>query len=124
MGEYGIVDVWSESKNVFELMRPAWQEHGTCRGEGTDIFFHERYLHAVREAKKLCDICVVRQSCLDFAIENDCVGVWGGLTTVERRHEIRRLRRSGKYVKSKPKKRYASRIDGGEVLPKPRSSKS
>ena len=77
MSEYGIVDVWSESKNVFELLRPEWQKHGTCRGEGTDIFFHERYQHAIREAKKLCDICVVRQSCLDFAIKNDCVGVWG-----------------------------------------------
>jgi len=53
MSEYGIVDVWSESKNVFELLRPEWQQYGTCRGEGTDIFFHERYLHAVREAKKL-----------------------------------------------------------------------
>jgi WhiB family transcriptional regulator, redox-sensing transcriptional regulator len=123
MSEYGIVDVWSESKNVFELIRPAWQQHGTCRGEGTDIFFHERYLHAVREAKKLCDICVVRQSCLDFAIKNDCVGVWGGLTTVERRNEIRRRRRDGTYVKSAKKKRYASRIAGGEVLPRPRPSK-
>lgn len=124
MGEYGIVDVWSESKNVFELLRPEWQQYGTCRGEGTDIFFHERYLHAVREAKKLCDICVVRQSCLDFAIKNDCVGVWGGLTTVERRNEIRRRRRSGDYVKSTKKKRYARRIDGGEVLPRPRTSES
>ena len=67
MTEYGVVDVWSESKSVFELLRPAWQQHGTCRGEGTDIFFHERYQHAVREAKKLCDICVVRESCLDQA---------------------------------------------------------
>ena len=123
MSEYGIVDVWSESKNVFELLRPDWQQYGTCRGEGTDIFFHERYLHAVREAKKLCDICVVRQKCLDFAIKNDCVGVWGGLTTVERRNETRRRRRDGTHVKSTTKKRYARRIASGEVLPRPRPSK-
>ena len=124
MTEYGVVDVWSESKSVFELLRPAWQQHGTCRGEGTDIFFHERYAHAVREAKKLCDICVVRESCLDFAIKNDCVGVWGGMTTVERRHKIRLMRRSGEYVESKQKKRYARRIDGGEVLERPRPPES
>ncbi|NDG20123.1 MAG: WhiB family transcriptional regulator, partial [Betaproteobacteria bacterium] len=86
-------------------------------------FFHERYQHAIREAKKLCDICVVRQKCLDYAIDNDCVGVWGGLTTVERRNQIRLRRRAGDNGKPKQKKRYARRISGGEVLPRSRSSK-
>ena len=122
MSENRIIDVWSESKNVFELLRPDWQQHGTCRGEGTDIFFHERYLHAVREAKKLCDICVVRESCLDFAIKNDCVGVWGGMTTVERRHKIRLMRSAGEYVQSKQKKRYARRIVGSEIPERERPS--
>jgi len=122
MTEYGVVDVWSESKSVFELLRPAWQQYGTCRGEGTDIFFHERYQHAIREAKKLCDICVVRESCLDFAIKNDCVGVWGGMTTAERRQKIRLMRRLGEYVEHKPKKRYARRIVCGEVPERERPS--
>ncbi len=123
MTEYGIVDVWSESKGVFELLRPDWQKYGTCRGEGTDIFFHERYSHAVREAKKLCDICVVRQKCLDFAIDNDCVGVWGGLTTVERKNQKRLRRRSGENVKHAKTQRHSRRTDGREVLPRPRTSK-
>lgn len=117
MSEYGVVDVWSENKNIFELLRPDWQQYGTCRGEGTDIFFHERYSHAVREAKKLCDICVVREKCLDFAYKYEVVGVWGGTTTVERKRHIRLQRYLGlPDGKLKQRQRHARRIDGGEMV--------
>jgi len=109
-----IIDTWSESRGFFELVRPDWHRYATCLGEGTDIFFHERYTHAVKEAKKLCAICVVRQNCLDFAIRNECVGVWGGMTTQERKVHIRNQRR----INGPPKqsKRYARRIRGRQIL--------
>jgi hypothetical protein len=45
----------------------------------------------LREAKKLCDGCPVREECLEFAMEgNEQFGVYGGLSVRERRKERRR----------------------------------
>ena len=112
---------WSENTNVFESMRPAWQDRSNCKDVGIDIFFHERYQHAIREAKKLCAECEVSEECLSFAIENDCVGIWGGLTTVERRRHIR-VERLNKNGKQKQKQRYASRIVSSEMVERERLS--
>lgn len=86
MTDFSIVDQWSENDNVFDLKKPDWHKYAKCKDEavGLDIFFHERYHHAIREAKKLCAICPVRQACLKFAFKTDAVGIWGGYTTTER----------------------------------------
>jgi hypothetical protein len=39
----------------------------------------------VRRAKKICKDCPVKQECLEYAIATDCVGIWGGMDTNERR---------------------------------------
>lgn len=39
----------------------------------------------IRQAKSYCAECPVTQQCLSYAIQNDCVGVWGGMDTNERR---------------------------------------
>lgn len=74
------------------LGRPAWQEHAACRGIGTDLFFppHGDPNHRWKEAKKICEGCLVRAECLEFGLM-DRVGVWGGMTEKERRAE--RIRR-------------------------------
>jgi WhiB family redox-sensing transcriptional regulator len=83
-------DHWSEGTNVFNLERPWWMDRAACKAEGTDVFFHERYRHAVRVAKSICASCTVRMHCLRFALANDEVGIWGGLTTSERRAYARK----------------------------------
>ena len=83
-------DHWSEGANVFNLERPEWMARAACRTEGTDVFFHERYRHAVKVAKFICAGCVVQPDCLRFAIDNEEVGIWGGLTTSERRAYARK----------------------------------
>jgi WhiB family redox-sensing transcriptional regulator len=46
----------------------------------------------ISEAKTVCDECIVRAKCLDFALEtNQDWGIWGGKSEDERR-DIRRLR--------------------------------
>ena len=46
----------------------------------------------ISEAKVVCDECVVRDKCLDFALEtNQDWGIWGGMSEDERR-DIRRRR--------------------------------
>ena len=50
---------------------------------------------AAEDAKAICELCPVREACLEYAIsarEKD--GVWGGLTARERRRVIRQRRRS------------------------------
>ncbi|NBQ97706.1 MAG: WhiB family transcriptional regulator [Microbacteriaceae bacterium] len=102
-------------------MRPKWQDRSNCKDVGTDIFFHERYHHAVREAKTLCKACPVQQDCLEYAIVNECVGIWGGLTTVERRRHIR-IEGRLKNGQQKQKQRYARRIVSGEMVERERPS--
>lgn len=70
-----------------------WQEEGACRGVPSELFFppveHEAY-----EAKTVCATCSVRGQCLEFAlVANERFGIWGGLTTQERRALVARRRR-------------------------------
>ena len=67
----------------------AWQDQANCLGVDPDLFFPERGA-STREAKEVCRGCVVRNDCLEFALENgEKFGIWGGLSERERR----RLRR-------------------------------
>ena len=68
-----------------------WQDHANCLGVDPDLFFPERGA-STREAKEVCRGCVVRDDCLEFALQNgEKFGIWGGLSERERRR-IRRQR--------------------------------
>lgn len=68
-----------------------WTEHAACRGLNPELFFPERGA-STREAKEVCRGCVVREQCLEFALQNgEKFGIWGGLSERERRR-IRRQR--------------------------------
>jgi hypothetical protein len=64
-----------------------WMKRARCRGVGTEAFFVERgAMHRAQEAVKLyCSLCVVRTSCLNFALDNNCKGLWGGVSEKNRR---------------------------------------
>lgn len=68
-----------------------WQEYANCLGVDPDLFFPERGA-STREAKEVCRGCVVRDQCLEFALNNsEKFGIWGGMSERERRR-IRRAR--------------------------------
>jgi len=68
-----------------------WQDRANCLGVDPDLFFPERGA-STREAKEVCRGCVVREECLEFALQNgEKFGIWGGLSERERRR-IRRQR--------------------------------
>jgi WhiB family redox-sensing transcriptional regulator len=68
-----------------------WQDDANCLGVDPDLFFPERGA-STREAKEVCRGCVVREECLEFALQNgEKFGIWGGLSERERRR-IRRQR--------------------------------
>ena len=69
----------------------SWQLEANCLGVDPDLFFPERGA-STKEAKAVCKGCVVREDCLEFALQNgEKFGIWGGLSERERRR-IRRQR--------------------------------
>ena len=68
-----------------------WADRARCRGMDPEAFFG-RNLTEARDAIKTCERCDVRQSCLDYAVDEGIeIGVWGGLTERQRRAYVRQL---------------------------------
>jgi hypothetical protein len=60
---------------------------GACTEPGTDpeLFFDEINSGRIEQAKAICQSCLVRNYCLEWAVEHDeKFGIWGGLTRLER----------------------------------------
>jgi hypothetical protein len=86
----------SEVSELFH--RPEWFERAACRGYADEhggpardaVFFSARG-QSTKPAVAICADCPVRQDCLDHALAaNVKHGIWGGLSTRERK----RLRRA------------------------------
>jgi WhiB family redox-sensing transcriptional regulator len=83
--------MWDDLRDALRVDQLAWQDKANCKGANADLFFPERGA-STRTAKSICRECVVRQECLDFAIETgEKFGIWGGLSERERR-KVRRER--------------------------------
>lgn len=75
-----------------QIERGEWQQHASCRFEPPATFFPENGV-GVEVAKKICASCVVREQCLEYAIDNRIDhGVWGGTSERQRRQIIKRRR--------------------------------
>lgn len=77
-----------------------WMRLGSCREADPFLFFGPDFERQPEreareaEAKAMCACCLVRLSCLDFAVTTgQKAGVWGGLSEDERAAERRRRRR-------------------------------
>ena len=101
-------------ENIIPKDYPDFEEHGAppCSESFPDAFFTEeisqsqinigtdnvrlttwaRYRYE-REAKAICAECPYKTACLEYAIKNSEMGIWGGTTELERRRlrEIRTL---------------------------------
>lgn len=89
-------------EEYFERLRSEpWRDLAACRGK-QKVFFKEQvkpggYVYA--EAKKICNDCVVKKECLDFALANhERYGCWGGMTYHERQEEARQRKGSASWV--------------------------
>lgn len=72
----------------------AWAERANCRGMNPDLFFPvQGDVEGSRRARRVCYACEVRAECLDYATTG-CVnlGIWGGMTEMERANERRQRR--------------------------------
>jgi len=73
-----------------------WLDSALCLQFDGDMWFPEKGASPA-PAKLLCGRCDVRAECLEYALEtNEEFGIWGGLSTAERRtlRRRRRLRRT------------------------------
>ena len=71
-----------------------WRDVAACRDTDPDLFFPVGTTGAavdqIAAAKAVCDSCLGKEACLQFAIENNQdSGVWGG-TSEEERRKLRR----------------------------------
>ena len=71
--------------------RLTWQSKAACVEVDPALFFPERGGGGSRMAKAICERCSVRARCLDWALEFEEFGVFGG-TTPEERKQLRRQR--------------------------------
>lgn len=68
-----------------------WYSDARCRQISGESFFPGKG-GSTKLAQKVCAQCVVREQCLQFAIDHNITdGVWGGLTPADRQKE--RVRR-------------------------------
>ncbi len=75
-------------------MSATWRKHAACRGIDPDVFYPVSDEEA-DEAKSICDLCAVRESCLEHALASrEREGIWGGTTELERRRIHRQRRKS------------------------------
>ncbi len=68
-----------------------WREYAYCKGTDPGLFYPITNKQQA-EVAKVCGHCVVRNECLEYALENKEYGVWGG-TTERQRRDINKDRR-------------------------------
>jgi WhiB family redox-sensing transcriptional regulator len=79
----------------------SWQMLSNCLGVDPDLFFPERGA-STKDAKAVCQGCIVREDCLEYALTNrEKFGIWGGLSERERRR-IRRERAQARTMTAQP----------------------
>lgn len=62
-----------------------WRHESACRDADPELFITNN-VPSIQAAKAICRQCVVREDCLNWAIENgQTSGTWGGYSEKDRR---------------------------------------
>jgi WhiB family redox-sensing transcriptional regulator len=77
-----------------------WRHHSACRDEDPELFFPEvKHGEPVARPKRICQRCPVSSDCLAWALSTrQEFGVWGGMSSGERRAALRRRAQVGARV--------------------------
>lgn len=71
----------SVSDFVAELAAETWRQDAACRGKPIEFWFPNR--NQATPARAICAGCPVQKPCLEYAVEHDLPGQWGGKTATE-----------------------------------------
>lgn len=71
-----------------------WVNHGACRQAVADGVADpswwfpgaEREMRTINLAKQICEGCVVKSDCLDWAVQHEQFGIWGGIGPRQREY--------------------------------------
>ena len=70
-----------------------------CNGLDTELFFTDKKLYEnVETLKRVCNNCIVKAECLDYALHHAVLGWWGGTSEKTRRSS----RSSKNHARSRP----------------------
>ncbi|MDY7099633.1 MAG: WhiB family transcriptional regulator [Actinomycetota bacterium] len=89
----------TSSRNLtLAAQNDGWRDQASCRDTDPDLFFPVGTtgpaLEQIAHAKAVCDSCLVKAPCLEFALmTNQDSGVWGG-TSEEERRKLRKARQA------------------------------
>ena len=65
-----------------------WSDRAICVGEDPNLFFPS-YGDFGIVARQVCAGCPVRLDCIEYAVDADEFGIWGGLDQEQRRKLVR-----------------------------------
>jgi hypothetical protein len=62
-----------------------WREHAACKGKPSELWFPnfpvtKKDRAAIAESVRICGTCPVAVECLDYSLEWEAAGTWGGVT--------------------------------------------
>lgn len=73
-----------------------WTEMGLCNQTDPNAFFPDKG-DSANPAKAICNLCIVKTQCAEDAIiNNDTIGIRGGLSTEQRKHIAKKRRLAAK----------------------------
>ena len=71
-----------------------WKQYANCKNYPDPHIFYSEWPYEQEQAKSICQVCSVKDECLQYALSHKKVfGIWGGETERSRRRIIR-LRRA------------------------------
>lgn len=78
------------NSRTFDWDDCGWRHEAICRESDPGLFFPAgstgQALEEIAAAKAVCQVCPVREQCLQFALQtNQESGIWGGTSEDERR---------------------------------------
>ena len=74
--------------DVVNLKAAEWMAEAVCASADPEEWFPVKGASAHR-AKRICSTCPVIDECLQFALDNNETGIWGGTSHSERLRVIR-----------------------------------
>lgn len=84
------------SQICYDPNQEKWRSKANCSDTPVDVFFPDKggSKQKIAKAKAICQECKVMEDCRDWSLqfsERALLGIFGGMTTIDRRRERRRL---------------------------------